>query len=172
MTAKDAHMWLMAVGWGIIIPLGIVSARAKNLMTKRWFTVHRIIQSIGFCLGIAGIGCGFAIRGTWSTPFTVHRDLGITITVLGAVQIISLVAKPELGTKARTYWTPWHTWLGRATALLAIANVYYGMIHVADVNSWAWVVYTVILAIIIAVGIANDIAKVYSRIPLQNPKGG
>jgi protein-S-isoprenylcysteine O-methyltransferase Ste14 len=91
--------------------------------------------------------------------------LGVTITVLGAVQIISLVAKPERGTKARAYWTPWHTWIGRATALLAIANVYYGMIHVADVSSWAWILYTVILAIIIALGLANDIIKLSSRIP-------
>ena len=164
MPARRAHMWLMAIGWGIIVPIGIVTARMKTHKSFssdksiiNWFNCHRVLQSLGFAMGIAGIGCGFAVRGTWATPFTVHRDLGVTITVLGAVQVLSLVARPSIDSKARAYWGPWHRWIGRATAILAVSNIYYGMFDVADVSAWAWIVYTVILAIIVAVGLMDDI---------------
>lgn len=159
MSARRAHMWLMAIGWGLLIPLGIVGARMKKTLLDAkgsWFQIHRALQTLGYAMGLAGIGCGFAVRGEWYTPFTIHRDLGVTITVLGAVQVLSLVARPSTNSTYRNYWGLWHRWIGRAASILAIANIYYGMFDVADVETWAWVVYTVLLAIIVAIGIFND----------------
>ena len=166
LSARRAHMWLMAIGWGLFIPLGIVGARMKEtLLDKKsaWFQVHRAVQTLGYSMGLAGIGCGFAVRGEWYTPFTVHRDLGVTITVLGAVQIISLVARPSPDSTSRVYWGYWHRWMGRAASILAVANIYYGMFDVADVDTWAWVVYTVLLAVIVAIGVLNDGYRVFSN---------
>jgi len=155
-SARTAHMWLMSIGWGILIPLGILGARAKKELPRYWFNMHRIIQSLGFAMGLGGIGAGFAVQGQWETAYSTHRDLGITITVLGAVQVLSLVARPGLDHKYRWHWEHWHRWIGRCTAILAIANIYYGMIHVAEVETWAWAVYTAILGLILLVALLRE----------------
>jgi hypothetical protein len=38
----QAHGWLMAVGWGLLIPLGILTARhGKEFKPPLWFHLHR-----------------------------------------------------------------------------------------------------------------------------------
>ena len=166
-------MWLMAIGWGLFIPIGIVGARMKETLLGTngcWFHIHRAIQTLGYSMGLAGIGCGFAVRGEWNTPFTVHRDLGVTITVLGAVQIISLVARPSPESNKRVYWGYWHRWIGRSASILAVANIYYGMFDVAEVDTWAWVVYTVLLAVIVLIGVFNDGYRILYKVHPMSPE--
>lgn len=159
-SARVAHMWLSAIGWGILIPIGIVGARAKSQLPKWWYNIHRIIQSVGYIFALAGFAAGFAVQGQWEAPnyeTEVHRDLGVTITVLGTIQVISLVAKPSPTHKWRKFWSPWHIWLGRSAAILAIVNIYYGMFAVVeDFATWAWALYTGLLAAIILVGIGSE----------------
>ena len=82
----------MTIGWGILIPLGVVGARAKQQLPKKWFNVHRYMQSIGFLVAIGGFAAGFAADNNSVTEEAeVHKDVGITITCLGAVQVLSLV---------------------------------------------------------------------------------
>lgn len=159
MDARTAHMWLGAISWGLFIPIGVVSARSKTQYPKKWFMVHRLVQTLGYLLGIATIATGFAVRGSWETPYETHRDLGVAITALGTVQIISLVAKPGPGHKWRKYWTPWHRIVGWSTVLMAIANIYYGMFEVARVATWAWATYTAVLGVIVVVGIFIEIRE-------------
>ena len=86
-TARTAHMYLMAISWGLLIPCGIVAVRAKKTVLSdcekpwNWFKVHRAAMTLGYLSGLGGIAAGFTVRGTWSTPYSVHRDLGVTITV-------------------------------------------------------------------------------------------
>ena len=158
-SAKIAHQVLMAVGWGIIIPLGIVGARAKNqLKAPKWYNMHRYMQAVGYVIGLIGFGLGFAITSSWETNYTVHRDLGITITVLATVQVLALLWKPQPGTTLRKYWGPYHIWVGRATTILAIVNIYYGMLCLGDQNveTWAWVTYTVVLGLIGLLGLVSE----------------
>jgi len=159
-SARVAHMWLSAIGWGIFIPIGIVGARAKSQLPKSWYNIHRIIQSVGYIFALGGFAAGFAVQGQWDAPnyeTEVHRDLGVTITVLGTIQVISLVAKPSPTHKWRKYWSPWHIWLGRSATILAIVNIYYGMFAVVeDLATWAWALYTGILAAIVLVGIGCE----------------
>lgn len=158
-SIKVAHQVIMAIGWGVMIPLGIVGGRAKMQLTApKWYNVHRYLQSIGYLIGLIGVGLGFGITKSWDTLYPVHRDLGITITVLATVQVASLLWKPAPGTTLRKYWGPWHIYLGRATVILAIANIYYGMLGMGEYNveTWAWAVYTAALACIILLGIYSE----------------
>jgi hypothetical protein len=41
-------------------------------------------------------------------------------------------------------------------ALVAIANIYYGILHMWDLGAWAWASYTAVLACIVAVSVAKD----------------
>lgn len=158
-SVKVAHQVIMAVGWGVMIPLGIVGGRAKmQLVAPKWFNVHRYLQSIGYLLGLIGVGLGFGITKSWDTLYPVHRDLGITITVLATVQVTALLWRPKPDTKLRTYWGPYHRYLGWATAILAIANIYYGMLGMGEYNveTWAWAVYTAALGCIVVLGIFSE----------------
>ncbi|KAI8100936.1 hypothetical protein M9434_005320 [Picochlorum sp. BPE23] len=157
--AKVAHQVLSAIGWGILVPLGVIGARAKNqLQAPKWYNAHRYIMAFGYLLGLVGFGLGFAINKSWDTLYTVHRDLGVTITVLATVQVLALLWKPKPGTTLRKIWGPYHMWVGRCTTLLALANIYYGMFGMGEenVDTWAWAVYSACLALIVILGLVSE----------------
>ncbi len=162
-AAKAAHEWLMAICWGILIPLGIMSARYFKLHTDSlWFQIHRAVQTLAFIGGIVGFALGFVIASpspSWdSYPYAVHRNLGIAVVVLGSIQMISLVARPKPNHKYRPYWYLWHAWIGRTSAILAIANIYYGILNVAVFSSpWAWIAYTSALYAIVFAALVLEI---------------
>lgn len=42
-------------------------------------------------------------------------------------------------------------------AVVAIANIYYGMIHIYDgLGAWAWASYTAVLLVIVGTSVAKD----------------
>lgn len=193
---KLAHMWLMAIGWGVLVPLGILMARIlrpkagqsiplKSVDSKGslkeessegrlagmameessstsiawWFHFHRLFQSVGVLLGLIGLILGFVAAGGWNTPrdeVAVHRDLGMAVTVLGAVQMTALIFRPAPGTPLRKKWTPLHAWIGRIVAILAISNIYYGILRVEMLGAWAWASYTAVLGVILAAGVISS----------------
>jgi hypothetical protein len=48
-------------------------------------------------------------------------------------------------------------------AVLAIANIYYGFLHMWELGAWAWASYTAVLATIVAVSLGKDAADWYRR---------
>ncbi|GAB4817649.1 hypothetical protein N2152v2_004695 [Parachlorella kessleri] len=136
----QAHAWLMTISWGVLIPSGIVVARCFKELDPLWFKLHRAVQSIGFLLGIVGFGLGFAIRGSWSTPYAVHRNLGVAVMVLGTAQVTALFARPLQSSPWRRYWN-WN---------------HCGIIHVDQLGAWAWATYTAVLAVIASVWLVKD----------------
>ena len=44
-ASLQAHAWLMTIGWGVLIPSGIVIARSfKDAAPPAWFHIHRCVQ--------------------------------------------------------------------------------------------------------------------------------
>lgn len=160
---ENAHAWMATIGWGILIPAGVVAARFKAVRPPGWFHAHRALQTLGFVVGAVGVGLGFGASDGWETEYTVHRDLGVTVTVLGVLQLTALAFRPKLDSAARPYWSFAHMWLGRSAVVIAIANIYYGCLHVKELGTWAWATYTGLLAAILAVGLANEAAACASR---------
>jgi hypothetical protein len=156
-AARTAHMWLTAVGFGVLIPIGIVIARFWSPpKSSTGFQTHRALQTFGFLLGVAGIVCGFIAGGGWSSKYQVHRNIGMAVIVLCFVQMFSLVWRPKIEDTLRRPWALSHRWLGRAVAILAISNIYYGIIHVASLGTWAWATYTAILGVILLVALGKE----------------
>ena len=65
-TPSQAHAWLMTIGWGILIPLGVVIARCfKQELGPRWFVLHRALQCLGLACALAAfiVMSGFAVPG-------------------------------------------------------------------------------------------------------------
>ncbi len=51
---RTAHGWCMVLSFGMLIPIGIVVARAFKDMGPWWFQVHRAVQSFAYVLAIVG----------------------------------------------------------------------------------------------------------------------
>jgi hypothetical protein len=160
-TIKWVHVILTVIGWGILIPIGILSARYFKLHTaSAWFQVHRAVQTFAFLCAIAGFVLGFYTPKSYSwdtTLYPVHRNLGIAATVLGSIQMISLVSRPKPDHPYRPYWYLWHAWVGRSAALIAIANIYYALLNMNILSAWAWISYTAVLGTVVYTAIVMEI---------------
>ncbi|PRW60222.1 Ferric-chelate reductase 1 [Chlorella sorokiniana] len=158
-SMRAAHGWLAAIGWGVLVPAGIVMARSFKDLDRTWFHLHRILQTLGFVMGTVALGLGFAMAGGWEakdSKYAVHRNLGMACTVLGALQFSAIVWRPAKHQRFRFAWELWHHWAGRAAAVVAIANIYYGCIHMVDLGAWPWACYTAVLAVIVGISLAKD----------------
>lgn len=183
---KNAHGWLMAVGWGLLIPLGILVARHGKDWDPLWFHLHRGVQILGLSCALSGFVIIFiAVKeatGSSVSIYTVHCRLGISAMILGLAQLTALVFRPHKGTRLRPYWEFLHHWVGRAAAVVAAANIYEGIINVRHVGTWATVTYSVVFGLIMATGIGLDLWKLltgrrhlFTRrqpVQLQAPGGG
>eukprot|EP00884_Botryococcus_braunii_P017823 jgi/Botrbrau1/4724/Bobra.0218s0038.2 len=141
-----AHGWIMAISWGVLIPLGAVLARNFKTVGTGWFNAHRIIQTIGWSLGWVGFGIGVDITdGDYGT----HQALGIVIQILGTFQVIlGFLLRPVHASAYRRLWNLSHWWMGRTAIGLGVANVYLGLIVEGDVSGGYVIAYSVVLGAI------------------------
>lgn len=60
----QAHAWIMAISWGVMIPLGIVMARNFKELDPFWFKFHRhVLQLAGVCF--EGLGAPARFTQPW-----------------------------------------------------------------------------------------------------------
>nr|XP_043637460.1 cytochrome b561 and DOMON domain-containing protein At3g07570 [Erigeron canadensis] len=131
---KRAHGILNMLGWGILIPIGVLVARYLKHLDPLWFYAHSGIQSLGFIFGLSGVIAGFVLDNRLDAKVGKHKGLGITILVYGCLQILALLARPSIDAKTRKYWNWYHYSVGRIMIVTAIVNIFYG-IHLAKAGS-------------------------------------
>ena len=85
------HAWLATIGWGVLLPLGVVAARGFKQFGPWWYSSHVFVSTVGFMAGTVGVALGFPIYGWDIDPYNPHRDLGIACTALGSVQVRAAV---------------------------------------------------------------------------------
>ena len=85
------HAWLATIGWGVLLPLGVVAARGLKQFGPWWYNSHVFVSTVGFMAGTVGVALGFPIYGWDIDPYNPHRDLGIACTALGSVQVRAAV---------------------------------------------------------------------------------
>lgn len=83
---RRSHGLVNMLGWGILIPIGVMVARYLRQYDPIWFYSHTTIQSLGFLLGFAGIVCGFVLEDRLTADVDRHKALGIFILVLACLQ--------------------------------------------------------------------------------------
>jgi len=89
----------MVLGWGVLIPLGVLIARyfkvtahqdwPRQLDNQRWWKAHLILQIGGSLLSFVAIG--FALNGVFhgqGLSTTLHTVLGWAIVTLGLGQLL------------------------------------------------------------------------------------
>uniref|UniRef100_A0A5B7BRG7 Cytochrome b561 and DOMON domain-containing protein n=1 Tax=Davidia involucrata TaxID=16924 RepID=A0A5B7BRG7_DAVIN len=142
---RSSHGVLNMLGWGILIPIGAMAARYFKQWDPIWFYSHIFIQSFGFIFGIAGIITGLVLENQLSANVKKHKALGIFILVLGCLQVMAFLARPNKESKVRKYWNWYHHNVGRFVIIFAAVNVFYG-IHLGNAGSSWNAGYGIVLA--------------------------
>ncbi|XP_068661773.1 cytochrome b561 and DOMON domain-containing protein At3g07570-like [Aristolochia californica] len=155
-TLRRSHGILAMLGWGILLPIGASIARYFKQWDPAWFYSHSSVQGVGFVLGLIAIILGFSLEDKISASVGTHKAIGISILVLGCLQVMAILMRPDKASKLRNYWNWYHYIVGRVLIAFAIANVFYG-ISLGEDGSASWNAgYGVVLAIWFVISIALE----------------
>eukprot|EP00271_Cylindrocystis_brebissonii_P014909 TRINITY_DN36593_c0_g1_i1.p1 TRINITY_DN36593_c0_g1~~TRINITY_DN36593_c0_g1_i1.p1 ORF type:complete len:260 (+),score=12.34 TRINITY_DN36593_c0_g1_i1:393-1172(+) len=124
------HGWLMYVGFGLLMPIGVMIARYMQGLTGHWYLAHMIVQTIAVaCIIVAWV---IAYQNFDALYDSLHAKLGIWILALVCFQPVWAVLRPHKGTMGRTFWYFVHWAAGTTLVLLAWSNVYSGCLLYAE----------------------------------------
>jgi hypothetical protein len=130
-----AHGVLMLLGWGLMLPSGVISARLlKHRPNALWFRLHRILQPVGLVLAIVGWSIAlyhFKVFEYGSPGLSwVHAVLGSFTMVLGLLQPINAFVRPHnvpnVYSSKRQAWEILHKSSGYIAVSCGILNVALG----------------------------------------------
>ncbi|KAF7815958.1 cytochrome b561 and DOMON domain-containing protein [Senna tora] len=115
------HGILNGIGWGILMPIGVMLARylkAFDNASPMWFHLHRALQILAYFIGTAGFGLGIYMRNYSH----VHGYTGITIFSLATAQIfLAVFLRPNKDHKNRIFWNIFHYIVG-ITVILEVVT--------------------------------------------------
>lgn len=122
------HAILNTVGWGILLPLGVIAARyLKPFTNSTWFYLHVSIQLVGFVLGVAGWATGLVLGNrSVGVVYHKHRSVGIALFAISTLQVCAMLIRPSKTHKIRPVWNYYHYTLGLTILVLGILNIFYG----------------------------------------------
>ena len=148
-----AHGSLMIIGWGLLLPTGVASARfLKHRPNAMWFKIHRMMQILGLVVAICGWGVALAKFTALESPGTDsfnHGVMGMTVMVLGLLQPLNAFFRPHPADEGeekpmkRLLWEILHKASGYIAIFLAAATIAYGTTVIFGHNTEfqvAWVV--------------------------------
>lgn len=84
---RRTHGALNMIGWGILMPIGVIVARYFRQWDPIWFYSHIAIQIFSFLFGLVGFILGFVVEGFTKAEVTHHKNIGILILTLGCLQV-------------------------------------------------------------------------------------
>ncbi|XP_047316494.1 cytochrome b561 and DOMON domain-containing protein At2g04850-like [Impatiens glandulifera] len=160
-TLKLIHGIMNGVSWGILLPVGAVTARYfRHMQAARptWFYAHAGIQLTAFLLGAAGFGIG--IRLGEMSPGVVygfHRKLGFAALSLGGLQTLALLFRPKTTNKFRKYWKSYHHFVGYSCVIVGIVNVFQGLEVMGEGRSYVKLGYCLSLSTLIGICVALEV---------------
>ncbi|KAL4628164.1 hypothetical protein ACB092_05G216600 [Castanea dentata] len=87
---RNIHGVLCAIGWGILMPFGIIIARYMKVFKSAdpaWFYLHVTCQTSAYIIGLAGWAVGLNVGSqTPGVQYTGHKTIGILLFILGTLQ--------------------------------------------------------------------------------------
>ncbi|KAI4331021.1 hypothetical protein MLD38_029251 [Melastoma candidum] len=127
---KNVHGVLNAVSWGTLMLLGAMIARymkAFESADPAWFYLHVTCQMVAYTIGVAGWATGMKLGSDSSSNYQTHRDIGISLFMLGTLQVFTLLLRPKKDHKYRPYWNVYHYAIGYCVIVLSVVNVFKGL---------------------------------------------
>lgn len=170
------HARLMVLGWGLLLPAGIVIARflkitprqdwPRALDNKTWWWLHLFLQysgvaSILFALGLI-VAKGVHVTG-------LHAVLGWSVVALTLAQVLSGLLRGSKGgptapgadgslygdhysmSRRRRAFEHFHKSVGYLALLLAVGAIVSGL-WLANAPKWMWLVITTWWLSLLAIG--------------------
>ncbi|MBA0579395.1 cytochrome b561 and DOMON domain-containing protein At2g04850 [Gossypium raimondii] len=158
---KLVHGILNAISWGLLLPMGAVTARYLRhvqALGPTWFYVHSGIQLSAFFLGTVGFAIGIRM-GAMSPGVTygLHKKLGFAAFCLGALQTLALLFRPKTTHKFRKYWKSYHHFVGYSCVVLGVVNVFQGFEVMGEGRSYAKLGYCLCLSTLVGICIALEV---------------
>ncbi|KAH7351931.1 hypothetical protein KP509_19G021000 [Ceratopteris richardii] len=138
-TLTNAHAILNTVGWGVLLPCGVIAARyLKPFADPAWFYAHIAIQMLGYALGVAGWATGMSLddEGSRRDDVVKHRNIGIVIFAIATLQMMALFVRPGKDHKLRQGWNVYHYSLAGAILILGIINIFEGFEIMSPPDVW------------------------------------
>ncbi|KAI9185783.1 hypothetical protein LWI28_010607 [Acer negundo] len=168
---RMVHGVLNIVGWGIFLPVGVMTARYLRVHpkeTKWWFCLHVSCQIVGYILGtfgwIVGLWLGHASK---YYIFHKHRTLSIFIFTFSTLQMLALRLKPKRKDEYRKFWNLYHHCLGYALLAAISVDIFLGIGILKPLDhAWKWS-YVGILGIL---GVIFLLFEIYSWCKFLNKK--
>ena len=160
-TLKIVHGIINAISWGLILPIGAVTARYLRhiqALGPAWFYAHAGMQLFAFFLGTVGFAIGIRL-GELSpgVEYGLHRKLGFAAFCLGGLQTLALLFRPKTTNKFRKYWKSYHHFVGYSCVILGVVNVFQGFEAMGASRSYAKLGYCLGLSTLIGVCIALEV---------------
>lgn len=159
------HGRAMILAWGIVVPLGVVTARYFKILpwqdwprvldNPTWWHIHRTGHIAAVLLTLAGLA--LILLSDHASPSPLHRACGYALAGLGVAQVLSGVLRGSKGgptattadgslrgdhfdmTPRRLVFERWHKGLGHGLLVLSMATVVLGL-WAANAPLWIWVV--------------------------------
>ncbi|KAE8730497.1 Acyl-CoA N-acyltransferases superfamily protein isoform 1 [Hibiscus syriacus] len=125
---RNVHGVLNTVSWGILMPLGAITARYMKLFKSadpEWLCLQVACQSSAYVIGVYGWATGIKL-GSDSPGIThdPHRTIGIILFCFGTLQVFALLLRPNKDYKYRLYWNIFHHLIGYSVIILSIVNIF------------------------------------------------
>uniref|UniRef100_A0A803M1K9 Cytochrome b561 domain-containing protein n=2 Tax=Chenopodium quinoa TaxID=63459 RepID=A0A803M1K9_CHEQI len=129
---RNAHVTVNIIGWGILMPLGIMIARHyKEFFPKddsTWFYLHIGCQIPAYILGATGWAIGLKLNSIQGLRhFADHKRIGTALFCMATFQVSALVLRPHKDHMYRSYWSKYHHLVGRVTVILGLFNISLGL---------------------------------------------
>lgn len=178
------HGSLMLIGWGFLLPLGVLCARLlRHRPNALWFKVHRILQPLGLLIALIGWSIAlknFKVLGSSTRDKAYsHAVCGTTAMCLGLLQPFNALVRPKLPKEdedkstLRVVWEVIHKGLGYVAIILAFVTVGLGTKLVGNYESQfqaGYIAALVMLTFIAFVMICDKIRYKQKEEPVGSPE--
>ncbi|KAL6077594.1 Cytochrome b561 and DOMON domain-containing protein [Balamuthia mandrillaris] len=136
------HGLFMALGWGVLLPLGTFWPRFFKRYDPLWFHLHRVFQVLGLLMTFVALSLGLTAG---SGTHTTHMGIGFTVMSIGAAVMLAGFLRPGKEHRWRSAWALFHFWFGRMGLLLAVVNICIGFTILEPAMAF-WILYGLIVA--------------------------
>ncbi|RYR31261.1 hypothetical protein Ahy_B01g056059 [Arachis hypogaea] len=154
LVACHVYAILVLLGWGILLPIGVVIARycrTDPLKFNEWYYCHIMCQILGYILGLLGWSFGLWLEKSSKefVPKTQHT-LSIIAFIFINIQVSGLKPNKEAG--YCKCWNICHHVLGYAIIGIVVADIFEGLNNNqshAENLKWGYVGVLGVLALIV-----------------------
>ncbi|CAK9320899.1 unnamed protein product [Citrullus colocynthis] len=138
---RHVHGVLNMIGWGTLIPIGIMIARYFReefpMGCDQWYSAHAVCQTCGYIMGTVGWGFGVSLLKSSKRSHLPFLVIGLFVILLTTIQMFAICvqAKKESG---RRRWEIYHHVMGYVIMALIIADIFEGINAQRHPKKWRW----------------------------------